>query len=134
VIVDSYAWVEFLAAGPQGPKVRERLETPGEIVTPDIVPAEVARVFARQGMDPSRIEGHLRSIGALSAIRPVNVEIALETAKADQELRQSARRTKIGPPSFADAIILSFARCLGGKVLTADPHFRGFAEVDWIGA
>lgn len=133
MIVDSYAWVEFLEAGPAGPRVRQRLESPGEIVTPDIVLAEVARVFARQGMERDRIAGHLRSIGALSTVLPVSVDIALETARTDEELRQYGKRMRMGPPSFADAVILSFARCLEGKVLTADPHFRGFAEVEWIG-
>lgn len=133
VIVDSYAWVEFLTAGPRGPKVRERLESPGELVTPDLVLAEVARVFAWQGMDRGRIAGHLRSIGALSAILPVNVDVALETAKSGEDLRQHGRDTSMGPPSFADAVILSFARCLGGKVLTADRHFAGLPETDWIG-
>lgn len=133
VIVDSYAWVEFLSAGPHGPEVRERLESPGEIVTPDLVLAEVARVFARQGMERDRIAGHLRSIGALSSVLAVSVDVALETARTSEELRQRSRRMRTGPPSFADAVVLSFARCLGGKVLTADKHFRGLPEVDWIG-
>lgn len=133
MIVDSYAWVEFLEAGRDGPQVREHFEASTGLVTPDIVLAEVARVFARQGMERSFIAGHLRSIGALSAVLPVNVDIALETARADADLRQHGKRRKIGPPSFADAIILSFARCLRGKVLTADPHFQGLPEVDWIG-
>ena len=133
VIVDSYAWVEYLSAGPHGPRVRERLESPGVFVTPDIVLAEVSRVFGRQGMERGRIGGHLRSIGALSSVLPVSVDVALETVKTNEELRRNSRRSRIGPPSFADAVVLSFARCLGGKVLTADPHFRGLAEVDWIG-
>jgi len=133
VIVDSYAWVEFLTAGPRGSTVRERLESPGELVTPDIVLAEVARVFARQGMKRAQVEGHLRSIGALSTVLPVSVEIALGVDEADKDLREGARRRKVESPSFADGVILSFARHLRGRLLTGNPHFYGMPETDWIG-
>jgi predicted nucleic acid-binding protein len=133
LIVDSYAWVEFLAAGPRGPLARNHIESPGELVTPDIVLAEVARVLARQGMDSDRIAGHLRSIGALSTVLSVTVEIALETIHAAGDLRHRARSRGLDQPSFSDAIILAFARCMHGSVLTADKHFEGLPEATWIG-
>jgi predicted nucleic acid-binding protein len=134
LIVDSYAWVEFLTAGPRGPRVREKFESSGDLVTPDIVLAELARVFARQGMERDQIVGHLRSMGALSTIQSIDIDVALGAISADEELRQRGRIRKIGLPSFADAIILSFARCLGARVLTADKHFEGIPETEWVGA
>jgi len=133
VIIDSFAWIEFLRAGPAGPKVRASLESSEELVTPDIVLAEVARVFGRQGMPLSTIGGHLRSIGALSSIRQVDVGVALEIIRSDADLRRKARAEKRSQPSFADCIVLAFARCLGGSILTADPHFHGLNETIWIG-
>ena len=134
LIVDSYAWVEFLSAGKAGPLVREHIESAEELITPDLVLAEVARVLGRRGLERAVIGGHLRAIGALSEIRGVDIDIALESVRADADLRSSARTRGLSPPSFADCIILGFARQLGGKVLTADAHFRGLEETLWIGA
>lgn len=133
LIIDSFAWVEFLAGGPGGPTVRTRLESPEDLVTPDIVLAEVARVFGRQGVPTESIRGHLRSIGALSQVMPLDFEIALETFQADSELRRHAKEYGLPSPSFADCIVLSYARYLRGRVLTADRHFKDLPETDWIG-
>jgi predicted nucleic acid-binding protein len=80
------------------------------LVTPDLVLAEIARKFGRDGQTPGRIAGHLRAITALSEIVPVTIEVALRTSDADHELRIRARRRKLSPPSFADVAILAFAR------------------------
>jgi len=133
LIVDSFAWIEFLSAGRAGPSVRTHLESSEELVTPDIVLAEVARVFGRQGMPRITIEGHLRSIGVLSSVRPIDVQVAIEAIESEADLRQKARSEKLGMPSFADCIILAFARSLQAQVLTADSHFRGLQETVWIG-
>lgn len=132
LIVDSFAWVEFLSAGKAGPAVRERIESSEELITPDLVLAEVARVLNRRGMATNAIEGHLRAIGLLSAIRPIDGAVALEAIRADADLRSKARSERLGAPSFADCVILAFARRVGARVLTADPHFRGLAETVWL--
>jgi predicted nucleic acid-binding protein len=133
LIVDSYAWVEFLSGGDSGPKVRSQLESREALVTLDIVLAEVARVFGREGVLEEAIAGHLRSIAALSDVRPIDHEIALGVVRADRDLRRRARERGIGSPSFADSLILSCARQIEGRVLTADPHFEGLKETAWIG-
>lgn len=133
LIIDSYAWVEFLSAGKFGPKVRELMGSPQELVTPDVVLAEVARVLGRQGIAAETIAGHLRSIGALSAVHPISVDVAIEVIRADNDLRRHARSRGLTNPSFADCLILAFARWLGAQVVTADRHFEGLRETTWIG-
>lgn len=133
LIVDSYAWIEFLSAGRSGPAVRAALGSSEDLVTPDHVLAEVARKLGRDGMAAEVIRGHLRSITALSTVRPIDIDLASATFLADKDLRQRARERKLGPPSFADAVILAFARHLGGKVLTGDRHFEGMGETAWVG-
>ena len=133
-IIDSYAWIEFLSAGRAGPKVREIIESSEELVTPDIVLAEVARVLGRAGGPAAAVAGHLRSISALSSVRPISIEVALEVVRSDQELRQHARNRRLGPPSFADVLILSYARHFRATVVTADHHFEGLGETAWIGS
>ncbi len=133
LIVDSYAWIEFLSAGTHGPKVRAHLESSELLLTPDVVLAEVARKYGREGMEPRQVEGHLRSITALSEVVGISVEVALQTPGADRDLRSRARFHRLGLPSFVDVLILSLARASRGRVLTADRHFEGLPEVEWIG-
>jgi predicted nucleic acid-binding protein len=133
LIVDSYAWIEFLLAGPHGARVRQYLEAPNDLICPDIVLAEVARRLAREEPDRQRLTGHLRSMTALSTVHPIDPAVAIEAIGADLDLRDHARKEKLGPPSFADAIILGFARRLGARVLTGDPHFEDLSETEWIG-
>lgn len=134
LIIDSYAWIEFLTGGPQGPEVRRHFESEDLLITPDLVLAEVARKFARDGQSEALVQGHLRVITALSDIAAVTLEVALGTASADADLCSHARRRRLNSPSFADAVILACARSLDGRVLTADAHFRDLPSVEWIGA
>lgn len=133
LIVDSFAWIELLTAGRSGPKVRAVIESGEELLTPDIVLAEVARVFVRQGMSPERIAGHLRAVSDLSSVRPIEVGVALEVHRSDRDLRQHSRSRGLDSPSVADSLILAFARYFGAGVLRADPHFEGLDETSWIG-
>jgi predicted nucleic acid-binding protein len=133
LIIDSYAWIEFLTGGQKGPEVRRRLESGDHLVTPDLVLAEVARKFGRDGHAETLVHGHLRAITALSEVSPVTIEVALQITKADSDLRAHARRRKLDQPSFADVVILSLARAFGGSVLTADSHFEALPNVEWIG-
>jgi predicted nucleic acid-binding protein len=133
LIVDSFAWVEFLTGGPFGPDVRTKFEESGDLLTPDFVLAEISRALFRGGGDPKVIEGYLRTIQALSTVVAVDLSIALEVPRADQDLRRRAARRRTGAPSFADAIVLAIARRAGGKVLTGDRHFEGLPETVWVG-
>jgi len=133
LIIDSYAWVEFLLAGPSGPKVKRHLEGPNELLTPDVVLAEVARRLARDETNSGLISGHLRSMTALSTILSIDPAVAMETIGANLTLRAHSQRKNLGHPSFADAIILAFARQLRARVLTGDRHFEGLPETEWIG-
>jgi predicted nucleic acid-binding protein len=133
LIVDSYAWVEFLLAGPHGQEVRKYLEEPHDLFCPDVVLPEVARRLARDDPSPDQLAGHLRSMTALSTILPIDTEVAIESIAANSTLRIHAQRRKLRQPSFTDAIILAFAKRLGARVLTGDPHFEGLSDTEWIG-
>ena len=56
MIFDSYAWVEYFIGSKRGEVAKEYLEG-GEIITPDIVIAEVARKYVREGIDAREIRG-----------------------------------------------------------------------------
>jgi hypothetical protein len=133
LIVDSYAWFEFLLAGPRGPEVKGWLEGPNDLTGPDIVLVEVARRLASDNPAPSEIAGHLRSITALSAVVPIDPQVARESIGASLTLRRHAQRRHLEPPSLAESIILGFARHLDAKVLAAYPHFGGLPETEGLG-
>ena len=133
LIIDSFAWIEYLAGGRLGTLVRSHLESPETMVTPDIVLAELARRFYRDGGTAVESVRRLTAVSTLSRIAPIDVGVALEVGVADRDLRARARVRRLSQPSFADSILLAFARFGSMRVLTGDPHFEGLPETLWLG-
>lgn len=131
--VDSFAWIEFLTRGPHGLRVRREIERAGYLLTPDVVLAEVARKFAKDGLAEDEIRTDLHLIAALSEVVPISEEIALRCSEADRQLRENAVRQGLDRPGFADAVILAAARTHSAGVLTGDPHFLALPDTVWIG-
>jgi uncharacterized protein len=132
VIVDSFAWIEFLAGSEYEGRVREILAAADVVLTPDLVLAEVARKLARDGVAPGLVRRKIQDLSTLSQVVPIDLEIALGVAQADLDLRQNAKSRRLHRPGLSDAVILSTARCLLAKVLTGDPHFEGLTETHWL--
>ena len=133
LIVDSFAWIEFLGGTSLEPAIRAQLSEADIVVTPDLVLAEVARKLARDGVSRPVALRKLRDISTLSQLAPIGLDVALGVADADEELRRNAKSRGIDRPGLADAIILSTTRAMGGKVLTGDGHFQGLPEAIWLG-
>jgi len=127
IVFDSYAWVEYFMGSKRGAVAREYLEG-GEIVTPDIVLAEVARKYVREGIDAREIGGRLYFISSHSEVEGVDADLGLAAAEAWRELEIKARKGKLRVPSLTDGIVLALARKHGAKVLTGDDHFKGLKE------
>jgi len=126
LIVDSYAWVEYFLGSEKGAIVKKYLDTE-QAVTPDIVLAEVARKYLREGMASEEIKKRLYFISARSDIAALDADLSLTAAEAWREL---ARKTRKKPsPSLVDGIVLAMARKRGARILTGDIHFRGLKEV-----
>ncbi|MGI0070654.1 MAG: PIN domain-containing protein [Thermoplasmata archaeon] len=134
MIVDSFAWIEFLAGSVHEERVRESLARADVVVTPDLVLAEVARKLARDGVDRVDIRRKVTDISTLSEVASITVEVALGVFEAETALRRSAKMRHLDPPGLSDSVILSMARTLKGSVLTGDPHFKGFPETEWLGS
>ena len=132
VVVDSYGWIEIFIGSEKGHYVREVIAKAHEVYTPDIVLAEIARKYLREGMDVSLIAERLSMINKISVIVPVDVKIAIETAKSYLELKEIAKKNALRDPSLFDAIILATARMIGAKVVTGDEHFKSLSETIWV--
>jgi len=127
IIFDSYAWVEYFIGSKRGAVAKGYLEGE-EIVTPDVVLAEVARKYIREGVSAPEVQGRLYFIAARSEVEPLDADLALAAAKAWKELEVMARKQKLRGPSLTDGIVLALARKHGAKVLTGDEHFEGIEE------
>ncbi len=132
-IVDSFAWIEFLAGSEHEAKVRECLATADSVTTPDVVLAEVACKLCRDGIGQEIVRKKVADICTLSQVAPISFEIAMGVFEADLELRKKAKSRGLGNPGLSDAVVLSTARVLHGTILTGDPHFRGLSETAWLG-
>ena len=133
-IVDSFAWIELLAGSDRETQVREILAGSEAVVTPDIVLAEVARKLSRDGISRTVVRRKVADISTLSQVTPISLEVAVGVYEADLELRRNAKFEGLSNPGLSDALILTTARTLHGKVLTGDPHFRGLPETIWLGS
>ena len=124
VVVDSYAWIEYLDGSTKGARVQRLIEDAVEAYTPTPVVAEVTSKVLRGGRDAGAAWQVLR---AWSIVLPLDAE----TARAAGALHATYRERM---PDFAmtDAVVLAFARKLDARIITGDPHFRGMRGVDFL--
>jgi predicted nucleic acid-binding protein len=132
IVADSYAWVEIFSGTEKGKIASKFIDEADEIYTPDIVLAEIARKYLREGANKRVVEQRLDWIIGASSVVTVDRSIAIESGSAFLELRQNARDKGLSEPSLFDAIILGTARSIQAKVLTGDQHFRYFSETLWL--
>ena len=131
-VVDSYAWIEHFIGSEKGGKVDEILQNSDEIYTPDAVLAEIARKYAREGVEEQIIYTRLQQIEDASDIVGLDAELALEAAKCYLEMEADAKKRKLTLPSLFDAVVLATGKSLDAKILTGDQHFKGLAETLWL--
>jgi len=134
LIVDTYAWIEFLAGSPQTTTIQKQLGTADVVVTPDIVLAELCRKLERDGVEQNVLRRKVLDVATLSEVASISIDVALGVFAAGVDLRTHAKKRHLNQPGLSDEVILSFARVLGGKVLTGDRHFQGLPETVWVAA
>ncbi len=133
IVADTYAWVELFIGSEKGEKAKEVLANADMVYTPDIVLAEIARKYLREGVGEDVIIERLKLMVKCSQVVNVNFEIAMESAKAYLELKEKAKQERLRDPGLFDAIVLAVAKAYSAKVLTGDEHFKGLKETIWIG-
>ena len=131
-VVDSYAWIEHFLGSEKGKKADKVLLDSEELYTPDVVLAEVARKYMREGINDSIIEERLGQMEDASSIIGLDSQTALVAAKCYLEMEARAKNQKQPTPSLFDAIVLAVGRALNAKVLTGDQHFKNLPETSWL--
>lgn len=120
-VIDSYAWIEYFKESEKGIKFGRIIDSmENEIFSSIITIAEVCGIFKRENRDA---ELAFQSIINLSNIFNINPELAKEAGILHAEIKK-----KIKDFGLADAFVLLTARKLGAKIVTGDPHFKGFKE------
>ena len=132
IAIDSYAWIEHFSGTEKGEKVKELIDNSEQVYTPDVVLAEVARKFLRDGQESMLIAAQLEVITSVSTIIAIDSQLAIEAATVYLELKENAKKYRLNTPGLFDAIILATCRLLQAKIVTGDEHFKNLPETIWI--
>ncbi len=116
-LVDSSAWLEYFADGPNASFFEAAITRKAELIVPTIVVFEVCKRVLQQRTE----EEALRAVSILHAgtVTPLSAELAVQAAAMSYELKLP----------MADSVILATARLHDAVIWTQDSDFRGLANV-----
>lgn len=119
-VVDSSAWLEFFADGPNAAIFAPPLKDRKALIVPSITIYEVFKVVCRQrGEDAALQAGALMQQGIVVELSP---SLAMVAAKTSLELALP----------MADSIILATARLSNALLWTQDDHFSTLPGVKYV--
>ena len=116
-VVDSCAWLEYFAAGPNAAFFGRAIEATGDLVVPTLSLYEVFKRILQQ-----RTEGNALVAVALmqqGTVVELDARLALSAARISVDLKLP----------MADSVMLATARAFGATLWTQDEHFEGLPDV-----
>lgn len=119
-LVDSSAWIEWLADGALAPRLEAEFPLPGTCVVPTIVQLEVSKWLFRE-----RTKEEASAFVAYSR-ECVVVDLTTTIAVGAAEMGLSRKL------AIADAIIYATAIETDSDLLTCDAHFKGLPGVVYL--
>lgn len=120
VLVDTCGWIEWLTDGPLAEDFGPCLQTSEGLLVPTALQFELYKWVKREQGEPLALE--VMALTEEAEVAPLTTAIAL--AAADWALEYQL--------SFADALIYATARQYGARLVTADDHFQGLPEVEYL--
>ena len=121
VLIDSWAWIEYINGSQVGKKVQEFMDGNDECIVSTI---NIAEVYKKLLADlPKEANVIIGKILQIAFVIPLNTEIALHAGRIKHE-------KKMG---MADAIVLATARLHNAKIVTGDSDFKKENDVIYIG-
>jgi len=118
-VVDSSAWLEYFADGPNASFFAPAIQDIKDLVVPSICVLEVfRRMMQQRGLDSA-----LRAAAAMQqgAVIDLDLGLAVDAGKVGVER---------GLP-LADSVIFATARALGATVWTQDSYFESLEDVKY---
>jgi predicted nucleic acid-binding protein len=118
-VVDSSAWLEYLAAGPNAAYFAAAIENTAELIVPTLILYEVFKRIVQQ-----RSENE--------ALQVIAVMQQGRIADLDPRTALSAARISIDHQlPMADSVILATARLNNALLWTQDSHFEGIPNAKY---
>ena len=116
-LVDSSAWLEYFADGPNTKHFAPVVKIPDQLVVPSVTLYEVCKVVLRESDENNA----LQACAAMQKgqVIPLDAKLAMAASKLSLLHRLP----------MADAVILATAREHGAILWTQDAHFREIAGV-----
>jgi predicted nucleic acid-binding protein len=116
-VVDTSAWIEWLADTPLGKRLGPRFPDKSQWIVPTIVQLELSKWLVREvGEEPA---DQVIAYTQKCVVVPLDTDIALLAADFHREYKLAT----------ADAIVYATARRQGATLLTCDAHFEGLPGV-----
>ena len=120
ICLDTSTWLEYLNAGPHGPKIRSLVQAGTRVVTPAPVAAELIEAARRRRMNSKLF---LRFLRSRSDVIALSGEIARIAGRINAEHAEDDGWTMM------ESFVLATARHTRAKLYTRDPLFQGLANV-----
>lgn len=118
-VVDSSAWLEYFANGPNADFFAPPIEKTGDLVVPTVTLYEVfKRILQQRGEGPA-----FKAVAAMQQGRVVDLDAAMALVAARISLERRL--------PMADSIILATARTHGAVLWTQDADFAGLSGVKY---
>ena len=119
-VVDTSAWIEWIAGSPVGETLAQELPRNDEWVVPTIVQYELSRWLARE-------------MSEAAAVRAIAFSMELVVAPLTTDIATTAATyAKVHGLATADAIIFATAADAGADLLTCDAHFAKLPRVVYV--
>lgn len=118
-VVDSSAWLEYLADGPNAGEFAAAIETVRTLVVPTIVISEVVRRLDAQGR--RAIIPDVLAQMRQATIVPLDDQLAIDAATL-------GRRQGL---ALADSIVYATTQAVGGTLWTQDEDFKALPKVEF---
>ena len=120
LVIDSYAWIEYLDGTERGRKVSNYLDENEEIFSSALTVAEVVSKAARKGKsEKTAYEVLTNNSKVVSADQELSFQAGLIHCRMRRIMKDFG---------LADAYVLATAEKLDAKVLTGDLHFKDVEE------
>lgn len=119
-VIDSSAWLEYFAGGPNAEAFAAPIEDGSRRLVPTLTLFEVfKRLLLQVGEGPA-----LRAVASMRAGRVVDLDadIAVEAARLSAQAGLA----------MADAVVLATARVHGAELWTQDADFAGLTDVRYF--
>lgn len=125
IVVDAFAWIEYLKGSDKGSNVKKLLETDyNEIITCSTTIAEVISKVLRTNQDAQIALNHINNF---SKVIEVSQEISVLAGEI--HFNEKKKNENFG---MLDSFVAATARKINAKILTGDNDFKNFKETIFI--